>query len=161
VLGSVVDRSTVERCNAMIDDALAKGATLVCGGKADSTLMPATLLDRVTREMRIYHEETFAPVKAIVRVDGVEAAIACANDNPYGLSAAVFGADVGRALQVARRIESGICHVNASTVHDEAHMPFGGLKGSGLGRFGGRAGIAEFTDLRWITVQMEPRHYPF
>jgi len=161
VLGSVVDRATVERCNALIDDALAKGARLVCGGKADSTLMPATLLDHVTREMRIYHEESFAPVKAIVRVDGVEAAIACANDNPYGLSAAVFGRDIARAFQVARRIESGICHVNGPTVHDEAQMPFGGVKDSGWGRFGGKAGIEAFTELRWITVQTTPRHYPF
>ncbi|WP_180127680.1 aldehyde dehydrogenase [Rhodoferax sp. BLA1] len=161
VLGSVVDMSTVQRCNALIDDALAKGATLVCGGKASSTLMPATLLDHVTAEMAIYHEESFGPVKPIVRVKGVEEAIACANDNEYGLSAAVFGRDIARALNVARRIESGICHVNGPTVHDEAQMPFGGVKGSGIGRFGGKAGIAEFTDLRWITVQTAPRHYPF
>jgi vanillin dehydrogenase len=161
VLGSVVGMATVEHCNALIDDALAKGAKLVAGGKAANTLMAATLLDRVTREMRIYHEETFGPVKCIVRVDGVDAAVACANDNEYGLSAAVFGRDVARAINVAKRIESGICHVNGPTVHDEAQMPFGGVKGSGLGRFGGKAGIAEFTDLRWITVQTEPRHYPF
>ncbi|MFM0289593.1 aldehyde dehydrogenase [Paraburkholderia megapolitana] len=161
VLGSVVDMRTVERCNALIDDALAKGATLVCGGKADSTLMPATLLDHVTREMKIYTEESFGPVKGIVRVDGEEAALACANDNEYGLSAAVFSRDIARAMNVARRIESGICHVNGPTVHDEAQMPFGGVKSSGFGRFGGRAGIAEFTDLRWITVQTTPRHYPF
>jgi len=161
VLGSVVDMSTVERCNALIDDALAKGATLVCGGKCDNTLMPATLLDRVVPSMRIYHEESFGPVKAIVRVDGIEAAIACANDNEYGLAAAVFGRDVARAWNVARRIESGICHVNGPTVHDEAQMPFGGVKASGMGRFGGKAGIAEFTELRWITVQTTPRQYPF
>ncbi len=161
VLGSVIGMGTVEHCNALIDDALAKGAKLVCGGKADNTLMPATLLDRVTPQMRIYQEETFGPVKAIVRVDGVEAAVACANDNEYGLSAAVFGRDIARALAVARRIESGICHVNGPTVHDEAQMPFGGVKASGLGRFGGKAGIAEFTELRWITVQTTPRHYPF
>lgn len=161
VLGSVVDMSTVQRCNALIDDALAKGAKLVCGGKADSTLMPATLLDHVTAGMKIYHEESFGPVKPIVRVNGVEEAIACANDNEYGLSVAVFGRDIARALNVARRIESGICHVNGPTVHDEAQMPFGGVKGSGMGRFGGKAGIAEFTDLRWITVQTAPRHYPF
>jgi acyl-CoA reductase-like NAD-dependent aldehyde dehydrogenase len=161
VLGSVIGMGTVEHCNALIDDALAKGATLLCGGKAENTLMPATLLDHVTREMRIFHEDTFGPVKCIVRVRGVEEAVACANDNEYGLSSAVFGRDIGRAIEVARRIESGICHVNASTVHDEAQMPFGGVKGSGLGRFGGRAGIAEFTDLRWITVQTTPRHYPF
>ena len=161
VLGSVVDRSTVARCNALIDDALAKGARLVCGGRADSTLMPATLLDHVTREMAIYHDESFGPVKPIVRVRGVEAAVACANDNPFGLAAAVFGGDLGRALQVARRIESGICHVNGPTVHDEAQMPFGGVKDSGHGRFGGRAGVEAFTELRWITVQTGPRHHPF
>lgn len=123
--------------------------------------MPATLLDRVTPAMRIYHEETFAPVKAIVRVRGVEQAIATANDTSYGLSAAVFGRDVARAWNVAARIESGICHVNGPTVHDEPQMPFGGVKQSGWGRFGGMAGVREFTELRWITVQTAPRHYPF
>ena len=161
VLGSVIGMSTVEHCNALIDDALAKGAKLVCGEKATSTLMPATLLDHVTPAMKIYHEETFGPVKCIVRVSGVEEAVACANDNAYGLSAAVFGADIARAYQVARRIDSGICHVNGPTVHDEAQMPFGGVKGSGIGRFGGKAGIAEFTELRWVTLQTTPRHYPF
>ncbi len=161
VLGSVIGMGTVEHCNALIDDALARGAKLLCGGKATDTLMPATVLDGVTREMRIYHEETFAPVKCIVRVNGVEEAVACANDNEYGLSASVFGRDVARAMNVARRIESGICHVNGPTVHDEAQMPFGGVKGSGMGRFGGKAGIHEFTELRWITVQTTPRHYPF
>ena len=161
VLGSVIGMGTVEHCNALIDDALAKGAKLLCGGKADNTLMPATVLDHVTPKMRIYHEETFGPVKCIVRVNGVDEAVDCANDNEYGLSAAVFGRDTARALAVARRIESGICHVNGPTVHDEAQMPFGGVKGSGIGRFGGKAGIAEFTELRWITVQMGERHYPF
>ncbi len=161
VLGSVIGMNTVEHCNALIDDALAKGAKLVCGEKATSTLMPATILDHVTPAMKIYHEETFGPVKCIVRVNGVEEAVACANDNEYGLSASVFGGDIARAFNVARRIDSGICHVNGPTVHDEAQMPFGGVKGSGIGRFGGKAGIAEFTELRWITMQTTPRHYPF
>ncbi len=161
VLGSVVDMNTAQRCNALIDDALAKGATLLCGGKADSTLMPATLLDHVRPDMAIYREESFGPVKPIVRVNGDEEAIACANDNEYGLSAAVFSRDTARALNVARRIESGICHVNGPTVHDEAQMPFGGVKGSGWGRFGGKAGIDAFTELRWITLQTTPRQYPF
>ena len=161
VLGSVIGMGTVHHCNDLIDDALAKGAKLVCGGKADTTLMPATVLDHVTPAMRIYHEETFGPVKCVVRVNGVEEAIACANDNEYGLSSAVFGGDIARAFNVARKIDSGICHVNGPTVHDEAQMPFGGVKGSGIGRFGGKAGIAEFTELRWITLQTTPRHYPF
>jgi benzaldehyde dehydrogenase (NAD) len=161
VLGSVIGMGTVEHCNALIDDALAKGAKLMCGGKADNTLMPATVLDHVTPAMRIYHEETFGPVKCVVRVSGVEEAVACANDNEYGLSSAVFGGDIARAFGVAQRIDSGICHVNGPTVHDEAQMPFGGVKGSGMGRFGGKAGVAEFTELRWITIQTTPRHYPF
>jgi benzaldehyde dehydrogenase (NAD) len=161
VLGSVVDMSTVERCNVLIDDALVQGATLVCGGKAESTLMPATLLDHVTPAMRIYREESFAPVKAIVRVNGEEAAIATANDNEFGLASAVFSCNIARAWQVALRIEAGICHINGPTVHDEAQMPFGGVKHSGYGHFGGKAGIDAFTELRWVTVQTTPRHYPF
>ena len=161
VLGSVVDRATVDRCNAMVDDALAKGATLVCGGKSHSLIMPATVLDHVTPDMQIYSEESFGPVKPVVRVDGVDAAVACANDNAYGLSAAVFGRDIARAWGLAQRIQSGICHINGPTVHDEAQMPFGGVKDSGYGRFGGKAGIEAFTELRWITLQTTPRHYPF
>lgn len=161
VLGSVVDMSTVQRCNALIDDALAHGARLLCGGKADNTLMPATLLDHVTPGMRIFREESFGPVKPIVRVQGVEQAIAVANDSEYGLSAAVFGRDAARAFAVAQRIESGICHVNGPTVHDEAQMPFGGVKNSGYGRFGGKAGVDAFTLTRWVTIEDPGQHYPF
>jgi len=159
-LGSVVDQSTVDRVNALIDDAVAKGARVVIGGKATSTLMPPTIVDGVKPGMRIYSEESFGPVVTVIRIDGVEEAIRSANDTEYGLSAAVFGGNVGRALAVAQRIESGICHVNGPTVQDEGQMPFGGVKASGYGRFGGKAGIDEFTDLRWITVQQAPRHYP-
>ena len=161
VLGSVVDLATVERCNAMIDDALAKGAKIVCGGKAENTLMPATLIDHVTPEMRIFHEETFGPVKGIVRVNGEEEAIAIANDNEFGLSSAVFTRDTARGWRVAGRIEAGICHINGPTVHDEAQMPFGGVKASGYGHFGGQQGINAFTETRWVTMQTAERHYPF
>ena len=98
---------------------------------------------------------------AIVTVDGVDEAVRVANDTEYGLAAAVFGARRGpTALEVARRIESGICHINGATVHDEPQMPFGGVKASGWGRFGGNAALEEFTELRWITVQQGSRHYP-
>jgi benzaldehyde dehydrogenase (NAD) len=160
-LGGVVDRSTVERVNALIDDAVSKGARVVIGGKADSTLMPPTIVDGVKPGMRLYREEAFGPVVAVIRTHGVEEAICAANDTEYGLSAAVFGGDVGRALAVAQRIDSGICHVNGPTVQDEGQMPFGGVKASGYGRFGGKAGIDQFTDVRWITVQQTPRQYPF
>jgi acyl-CoA reductase-like NAD-dependent aldehyde dehydrogenase len=123
--------------------------------------MPATIVDHVTPAMRIYGEESFGPVVTVVRVGGVDEAVRVANDTEYGLSSAVFGRDIARAMGVAKRIEAGICHVNAPTVHDEPQMPFGGIKASGYGRFGGKAAINEFTELRWITVQTGPRHYPF
>jgi vanillin dehydrogenase len=111
--------------------------------------------------MRIYAEESFGPVVAVVRAKDVDDAVRIANDTEYGLAAAVFGRDVARALEVAKRIESGICHVNSSTVDDEAQMPFGGTKASGYGRFGGKAAIEAFTELRWITIATAPQSYPF
>ena len=121
--------------------------------------MSATVIDRVTPDMRIYREESFGPIVDIVRVKDVDEAIRIANDTEYGLSAAVFTRDT-RARSVASRIKSGICHVNGATVYDEAQMPFGGMKATGYGRFGGKAGIAEFTELRWITIETGPHHYP-
>ena len=160
VLGSLVSRESAEKVAGLVEDAVAHGAKLVAGGGRQGTVMEATLLDGVTPAMRIYSEESFGPAKSIVRVAGVEEAIRVANDTEYGLSAAIFGRDVTRALAVAKRIETGICHINGPTVADEAQMPFGGVKGSGYGRFGGKAAIAEFTDLRWITIEGE-QHYPF
>ena len=96
----------------------------------------------------------------MIRVKDDEEAVRVANDTEYGLSSAVFSRDINRAIAMAKRIESGICHINGPTVQDEAQMPFGGVKGSGYGRFGGRAGISEFTDLRWITIETD-QHYPF
>jgi acyl-CoA reductase-like NAD-dependent aldehyde dehydrogenase len=161
VLGAMVGREAAERVRGLIDDALAKGATLVAGGEIEGTIMQPALLDHVTPAMRIYREESFGPLVAVVRVRSVDEAVTVANDNEYGLSSAVFGRDVNRALAVARRIDAGICHVNSATVQDEAQMPFGGMKHSGWGRFGGRAGIEEFTELRWVTLQTTPAHYPF
>jgi acyl-CoA reductase-like NAD-dependent aldehyde dehydrogenase len=160
VLGSLVDLAAAERMDVLIADAVAKGAIVVAGGKRKGSIVDATILDRVTPAMRIYKEESFGPVKSVVRVKGVEEAIRVANDTEYGLASAVFGRDIKRALAVAKRVETGICHINGPTVADEAQMPFGGVKASGYGRFGGKAVINEFTDLRWITIE-GPQQYPF
>ena len=127
----------------------------------EGPIMQPTVVDHVTKQMRLYSEESFGPVVAVLRVAGTEEAVNVANDTPYGLSAAVFGRDIARALSVAQRIDSGICHVNGTTVHDQAQMPFGGVKASGYGRFGGKAAINEFTELRWITIEDPGQHYPF
>ncbi|MFL6728170.1 MAG: aldehyde dehydrogenase [Sphingomicrobium sp.] len=160
-LGAVVDQRTVNHVNSLIDDALGKGATALTGGKSDSVLMGATVIDHVTNDMSLYRDESFGPIVAIIRAKDEEDAIRLANDSEYGLSAAVFTKDTARGLKVARRIKSGICHVNGPTVHDEPQMPFGGVGASGYGRFGGKAGIDSFTELRWITIETEAGHYPF
>jgi benzaldehyde dehydrogenase (NAD) len=159
-IGPMVNRSSLERVGELVDDARERGAEVVTGGEADGPCYRPTVLRGVTPEMRIYHEESFGPVVGIIGVDGPDEAVRVANDTEYGLAAAVFGSDVPTALDLARQIESGICHVNGATVHDEPQMPFGGVKASGFGRFGGKAAIEEFTELRWITVQEGSRHYP-
>jgi acyl-CoA reductase-like NAD-dependent aldehyde dehydrogenase len=159
-LGAVVDSKTVRHVQSLAADALAHGAVQLTGGAADGVLMPATVIDHVTAEMRLFREESFGPIVAIIRARDEADAIALANDSEYGLSAAVFTGDTARGLRVARQINSGICHINGPTVHDEAQMPFGGVKASGYGRFGGKAGIDAFTELRWVTIETEPGHFP-
>jgi acyl-CoA reductase-like NAD-dependent aldehyde dehydrogenase len=159
-LGAVVDQKTVKHVNSLIDDATAKGASIVAGSKAQHVLMPATVVDGVTQAMKIYRDESFGPVVGIIRAKDEADAIRIANDSEYGLAAAVFTRDTARGLRVARQIRSGICHVNGATVHDEAQMPFGGVGASGYGRFGGKAGIEQFTELRWITLETQPGQFP-
>lgn len=161
VLGSLVTPDAADKMGELISDATAKGARVVAGGARDGSIVSATLLDGVTNEMRIYAEESFGPVKPIIRVSGDDEAVRIANDTEYGLAAAVFSRDISRAMSVANRIESGICHINGPTVADEAQMPFGGVKQSGYGRFGGKAGIEAFTFLRWLTIEDPGQHYPF
>ena len=159
-LGAVVDQKTVTHVNALIADAAAKGASVIAGGPAESVLMPATVVDGVTAEMNLYRDESFGPVVAMIRARDAAHAVELANDTQYGLSAAVFTRDIAKGLTIARQIQSGICHVNGPTVHDEAQMPFGGVGASGYGRFGGKQGIDSFTETRWITVETLPGHFP-
>jgi acyl-CoA reductase-like NAD-dependent aldehyde dehydrogenase len=161
VLGSLISVEAAIKMDEIVADAVAKGARVVAGGKRHGSVFEATVLDHVTPAMRVYAEESFGPVKPVIRVSGEDEAIRVANDTEYGLSSAVFSRDIQRAMGVAARIESGICHINGPTLHDEAQMPFGGVKGSGYGRFGGKAAIAEFTDLRWVTIEDPGQHYPF
>ncbi|MDE1918548.1 MAG: aldehyde dehydrogenase [Sphingomonadales bacterium] len=159
-LGAVVDMKTVHHVNALIEDALAKGASLLTGGKGETVLMHATVVDRVTADMNLYRDESFGPVVAMIHARDEAQAIEIANDSAYGLSSAVFTGDGARGLRVARQIRAGICHINGATVHDEAQMPFGGMNDSGYGKFGGLQGIDSFTETRWITMETQPGHFP-
>jgi len=161
VLGSVVGQPTVDRVQKLVKDAVAKGAKLLTGGDAQGTIMKGIVVDKVTPDMELFREESFGPQVSITRVKNADEAVKLANDTDYGLSAAIHTRDIAKGLELARRVESGICHINGPTVADEPQMPFGGVKASGYGRFGGRAGVDAFTELRWITVQLTPRQYPF
>jgi acyl-CoA reductase-like NAD-dependent aldehyde dehydrogenase len=105
--------------------------------------------------------ETFGPVATVEVVDSADEAVTRANATSYGLSAGIITSDPERGLALAAEIDAGIVHVNDQTVGDEPQMPFGGVKDSGWGRFGSTAAIAEFTELRWVTVQSGTRHFPF
>jgi acyl-CoA reductase-like NAD-dependent aldehyde dehydrogenase len=160
VVGPVVTAGAGEHVAELIADARSKGVTVACGGSHEGAVHEPTVLTGVTPEMRIYAEESFGPVVTVIAADGPDEAVRIANDTEYGLAAAVFGRDTDRALAIAARIESGICHVNGPTVQDEATAPFGGVKASGWGRFGSGQVADEFTNLRWITVSRQARHYP-
>jgi acyl-CoA reductase-like NAD-dependent aldehyde dehydrogenase len=145
-----------------VDEAVAKGAKVLAGGDGEGSVYRATVLADVPADAEFATEETFGPVVAIEVVDGPEEAVASANATTYGLSAGILTADVDRGFSLAQLLETGIVHVNDQPVGDEPQMPFGGVKESGWGRFGGQAAIDEFTELRWITIQGGAGHpFPF
>lgn len=159
-IGPMVHEQAAAHVQALIDDAVALGAEVLAGGTRDGLFVQPTVLRGVTSKMRIYSEESFGPVASLIEAGSEDEAVAIANDSAYGLSSAIFSRNVGNALELARRVRSGICHINGATVHDEPQMPFGGVGDSGFGRFGSRAALEEFTELRWVTIQSGHRHYP-
>jgi acyl-CoA reductase-like NAD-dependent aldehyde dehydrogenase len=161
IIGPIINQKQLEKVHDHVTDALEKGATLLCGGEYEGLFYQPTVLTDVTPEMKVYREETFGPVAPVITVKDVEEAIAVANDSEYGLSAGVITQDEGKGLYVAQRLESGMVHVNDASVHDEPHMPFGGVKASGIGRHGGKASIEAFTEPRWLSLERGGRYYPF
>jgi acyl-CoA reductase-like NAD-dependent aldehyde dehydrogenase len=152
-LGALIDGAAARRIGAMIEDALARGARLATGGEVAGGHVQPTVLDLVTPGMQVYAEEAFGPIAAITRFGDEEEAVSLANDTPFGLVASVFTADEARGLSMLREIDTGIGHVNRSTVFDDPRMPFGGLKASGYGRFGGLEALHEFTECQWLTTR--------
>ena len=144
-----------------VDDAVAKGARVLAGGEAVGPCFQATVLADVPADSELAQEETFGPVLAVEVVGSADEAVERANATSYGLSAGIITNDPDKGFALAQRLESGIVHVNDQPVGDEPQMPFGGVKDSGWGRFGGQAVIDEFTELRWITVQSGTHPFPF
>ncbi|MFF4727363.1 aldehyde dehydrogenase family protein [Streptomyces mirabilis] len=161
LVGPMINARAAERVAGLVADAVEKGAkVLIGGGTAKGTFYPATVLDGVTPQMRIYAEEVFGPVATIFRVDTEDEAVALANDTAYGLSSAVYTENAGRGLAVARRLRHGNVHVNDHSVADEPQAPVGGVKDSGFGHFGSDWGAEFFTETRWVTVADRHTNYP-
>jgi aldehyde dehydrogenase (NAD+) len=161
IIGPLINRQQLNKVVKSVEAAVRDGAKVLCGGKAEGPCYYPTVLTNVKPDTPFACEETFGPVVSVIEVNSAEDAISAANDTMYGLSAAVFTRDFAKGMAVAERIESGIVHINDQTVHDEPQVPFGGVKDSGWGRFGGKAALEEFTELRWISAQLTPRQYPF
>ena len=159
-VGPLVNQRAVDKVHSHVEGAVAGGAELVAGGQYDNLVYHPTVVKGVKPDMPIFTDQTFGPVASITVVDGAEEALAVANDSKYGLSAGVLTNDFTKALDIALRLETGMVHIGDQTVNDEPQVPFGGVKGSGYGRFGGQAALDEFTELRWINVQRTPRTFP-
>jgi aldehyde dehydrogenase (NAD+) len=160
VIGPLINDRQAERVSRQIEEALARGAKAVIGGGVRGRFVEPTILTGVTPDMEVWREETFGPVAVVVPFRTDAEAIALSDDTEYGLSAGVFTADEARALDIAARLQTGMCHVNCAPVNDEPHVPFGGTKASGVGRHGGRWSMETFTETRWITLERGGRAYP-
>ena len=161
VIGPVINTRQLDGLRAKVAKAKDEGAKLLVGGEPDGNVMPPHVFGDVTADMEIAREEIFGPLVGIQSARDAEHALELANDSEYGLSSAVFAGDVARGMEFARRIRTGMAHVNDMPVNDESNAPFGGEKNSGLGRFNGDWAIAEFTTDQWVTIQTGPRPYPF
>jgi len=161
VIGPLINAQALETVSSRVEQAVAAGATVLVGGEAVGPCYRATLLTDVPQDSDFARHETFGPVASIEVVDDADQAVERANSTSYGLSAGIITSDRERGFALAQRIESGIVHVNDQTVADEPQMPFGGVKDSGFGRFGGQAVVDEFTELRWVTMRQEGHPFPF
>ena len=161
IIGPLISESALETVKGRVDDAVAKGAKVLAGGDAEGSVYRATLLAEVPAEAELAQSETFGPVVALEVVDSPDEAVERANATSYGLASGIITSDADRGLALAQRIDAGIVHVNDQPVADEPQMPFGGVKDSGFGRFGGTAVVDEFTEIRWVTVQSGPHPFPF
>jgi len=161
IIGPLINEDALAMVKGRVQDAVAAGAKVLAGGEAVGPCYQATLLTNVPPDSEFAKNETFGPVASIEVVDDADEAVARANATSYGLSAGIITSNRERGFALAQRIESGIVHVNDQTVADEPQMPFGGVKDSGFGRFGGQAVVDEFTELRWVTMRGEGHPFPF
>jgi len=161
VIGPLIRTSQCQMIDRKIKEAVAAGARVLTGGTYEGNFYQPTVVADVTPNMAAFRDELFGPVAAVSRADNADHALALANNSSYGLSSAVLTNDLQLAMRFALELEAGMVHLNGPTVHDEPTVPFGGVKDSGSGREGGRWSVEEMTEVKWVTIQMGRRHYPF
>ncbi len=159
-IGPLINQAAVDKVHSHVTSAIDAGAQLITGGTHDGLLYHPTVITDVKNTMKLFTDQTFGPIAPIIVVEDAEEALRVANDSKYGLSSGIITNDFTRALMIARDLETGMVHIGDQTVNDEPQVPFGGVKGSGYGRMGGRAALDEFTELRWISLQMTKRTFP-
>jgi acyl-CoA reductase-like NAD-dependent aldehyde dehydrogenase len=155
-VGPIISERQRQRVRNHIADAQAKGARVLTGGDWIGNRCKPTILAGVADSMTVCREETFGPVTSIYPVADLDEAIARANDTSYGLSAAIYTRDISKAMKYWQSVRAGMVHINAPTLHDEPHVPFGGIGDSGFGREGTDIDIDTFTEWKWVTVQLPP-----
>ncbi|MEU2516797.1 aldehyde dehydrogenase family protein [Streptomyces syringium] len=160
-IGPLINAGQAESITTLVEQTIADGATALLHGTSEGTLVGPSVLTGLAADSPVLGQEIFGPVVLIIPFDGEEEAVRIANDTPYGLSGAVHTGDVERGVRVAKRIDSGMVHVNDGTVHDEPIVPFGGEKHSGVGRLNGEAVVDAFTTTKWISVQHGRSRFPF
>lgn len=159
-VGPLINTDQVDKIIAAVDESVLTGAMLHRNGKVQDCLMEPIILTNVTNDMPIAQNEIFGPVAPIIKAEDEAEAVHIANDSPYGLSGSVFTEDLYRGVEVAKKVKTGMIHVNDQSVNDEAHVPFGGEKASGVGRFNGEWALEKFTTVKWISVQSGYRDFP-
>ncbi|MFE7748654.1 aldehyde dehydrogenase family protein [Streptomyces sp. NPDC057428] len=160
-IGPVISEFQADALTALVDGALADGATALVRGRTRGTLVGPTILTGLPEGSPLLEQEIFGPVALLVPFDGEDDAVRLVNDSPYGLSGAVHTADAERGVRFARRVTGGMFHVNGPTVQDDPLVAFGGEKASGMGRLNGEAAVEAFTTQKWISVQHGRTVFPF
>ena len=161
-LGPIIDERQRDKVHALVTGSVDAGARLAAGGTYEGLFYKPTVLAEVAPAMPAYASEVFGPVAPVVRFETADEAAKLAADSEYGLSLGILTGNVMRGLDLARKIPTGIVHINDQTVDDSPNTPFGGIRASGTGaRFGGSANLDAFTDTRWVTIRGDIAPYPF
>jgi len=153
-VGPLIDEDQLEKVQELVDDAVARGATLLCGGSrvdGPGHFYEPTVLSDVPDDARLLREEIFGPVAPVRAFASEEQAVREANDTEFGLVAYLYTSDLARALRVSERLETGMVGLNQGIVSN-AGAPFGGIKHSGFGREGGEEGINEYLEVKYVAL---------